>query len=125
MEGVGTQRNRNENQHTQITKTDERKLNNFQSQCLRRKLRMRWQQRMTNKRVVEMAEINEISCEVRRRWREGGNDCFTALGWTLEGRKARGRPKTTWRRTVQRKREARRGGRAGMWPRRRHATGGV
>ena len=50
-----------------ITKTDERKLNSFQCQCLRRILRIRWQQRMTNKRVVEMAEINDISCEVRRR----------------------------------------------------------
>ena len=40
---------------------------------------------MTNKRVVELAEINDISCEVRRkRWnwlghilrREGENYCF-------------------------------------------------
>ena len=40
-----------------------------------------------------MAEINDISCEVRRRrwnWlghvlrREGVNDCFTALGWKGE-----------------------------------------
>ena len=91
-----------------ITKTDERKLNSFQCQCLRRMLRIRWQQRMTNKRVIELAEINDISCEVRRRrwnWlghilrREGVNDCFAALGWTPEGRRARRRPKTTWRRT--------------------------
>ena len=81
------------------------------------------QQRVTNKRVVEMAEINEISCEVRRRrwnWlghvlrREGENDCFTALAWTPEGRRARRRPKTTWRRTVDRERETRQGGRVGM-----------
>ena len=26
------------------------------------------------------------------------NGCFTASGWTPEGRRARGRPKTTWRR---------------------------
>ena len=26
-----------------------------------------------------------------RRWREGENDCMTALGWTPEGRRARGR----------------------------------
>jgi len=60
--------------------------------------------------VVEMAEVNDISCEVRRRrwnWlghilrREGANDCFTALGWTPEGQRARGRPKTTWRRMVE------------------------
>ena len=69
--------------------------------------------RMTNKRVVEMAEISEVSCKVeRRRWnwlghilrREGVNDCFMALGWTHEGQRARGRPKTTWRGTFKRKR---------------------
>jgi len=63
--------------------------------------------------VVEMAEVNDISCEVRRRrwnWlghilrREGVNDCLTALGWTPEGQRARGRPKTTWRRTVEKER---------------------
>ena len=76
-------------------------------------MKITWQQRIPNKRVVDMAGINEISCEVRRRrwnWlghvlrREGENDCFTALGWTPEGRRARGRPKTTWRRTVERER---------------------
>ena len=59
-----------------------------------------------------MAEINEISREVRRRWnwlgrvlrREGVNDRCTALGWTPEGRRARGRLKTTWKRTVERER---------------------
>ena len=63
--------------------------------------------------VLVFSEINDISCEVRRRkwnWlghilgREGENDCFTALGWTPEGRRARGRPKTTWRRTVEKER---------------------
>ena len=67
----------------------------FQCQYLRRILRIRWQQRMTSKREVESSDINYISCEVRRRrwnWlghivrREGENDCFTALGWTPEGR---------------------------------------
>ena len=61
-----------------------------------------------------MAEINNISCEIRRRrwnWlghvlrREDENDCFTALGWTPEGRRVRGRPKTTWRRTVEKERD--------------------
>ena len=97
-----------------ITKADERRLNSFQCQCLRRILRIRWQQRISNNRVVEMAEINNISCEKRRRrwnWlvhvlrREDENDCFTALGWTPEGRRARGRPKTTWRKTVEKERD--------------------
>ena len=68
---------------------------------------------MTNKRVLELAEINDISCKVRRkRWnwlghmlrRKGENDSFTVLRWTPEGRRARGRPKTTWRRTVEKER---------------------
>ena len=74
-----------------ITKANERKLNSFQCQCLRQILRIRWQQRMKNKRV--MAEINEISCEMqRRRWswsghilrREGVNNCFMALAVRCE-----------------------------------------
>jgi len=47
-----------------ITKADDEKLNSFQCQCLRRILRIRWQQGITNKRVVEMAEISDVSCEV-------------------------------------------------------------
>ena len=90
---------------------------------LRPILRISWQLRMTNKRVVEMAETDEISCQVqRRRWiwlgnvlrREGVNDCFAALRWTPKGGRARGIPKTTWRRTVEREREEKQGGRAGM-----------
>ena len=69
---------------------------------------------MTNKRVVETAEINEISRDrgakkkaerlgqVLRR--EDVNDCFTALGRTPESRRTRGGPKTTWGRTVERER---------------------
>ena len=33
--------------------------------------------------------------------RESVNNCVTALWWTPEGWRARGRPKTTWRRTVE------------------------
>ena len=63
-------------------------------------------------------ETNDISCEIRRsRWnslghafrREDVNDCLTALGWTPEGRRARGRPKTTWRMTAERERHQRSG----------------
>ena len=79
---------------------------------------------MRNKRVVELAEINDISCEVRRRrWNwlghilrgEGENDCFTALEWTPEGRRARGRPKTTLKEIEKERNKA--GGRAGKYQR--------
>ena len=71
------------------------KLNTFHCLCLKRILRIRWQQKMTNKSVIELAEIIDISCEVSRRawnWlghilrREGEDDSFTALGWAPKGR---------------------------------------
>ena len=89
-------------------------------------MKIKWQRRMTNKRVIEMEEINEMSCEVRRRrwnWlghvlrREGENDCFTASEWTPEGREGDQRPLGEG---LLRGRETRQGGRVGMQPRRRH-----
>ena len=49
----------------------------------------------------------------RRRWNWIGHimrkarddDCVVALEWTPEGRRRRGRPKTTWRRMVEGERE--------------------
>ena len=73
---------------------------------------------MTSERVVKLAEINGISCEVRRikrNWvghvirREADDDCLTTLRWTPEGRRARGRPKT------KDCRERKEHGRAGMF----------
>ena len=51
------------------------------------------------------------------------NDCFTALGrhQMVEGREGDQRPLEEG---LSKEREARRGGRAGMWPRRWHATEG-
>ena len=62
-----------------ITKNDERNLNSFPCKSLRR-------------------------IRIRTLRREGENVCFKVLGWTPEGRRARGRPKTTWRRTVEQER---------------------
>jgi hypothetical protein len=76
-------------------------------------MRTTWQQKISNKQIRERANINEISIEIRRRrwnWlghifrREGDNNCQVVLGWTPEGRRARGEPKTTWRRTVEKER---------------------
>jgi len=54
---------------------------------------------MTNKRLFEMAEINEIGCEVHLYYEERGTgkDRYS-------GERVRQRPKTTWRRTVERER---------------------
>ena len=97
-----------------MNKSDENKINVFQSRCLRRIFKIRWQERITNKEVLMMAEMENLSEDVRRRrWKfighimrkEPNNDCRTALTWTPEGRRKRGRPRTTWRRTAERERE--------------------
>ena len=93
-----------------LTKGEEEKLDVFQTRCLRRVFKIRWQQHITNEAVLEMAGAAKISEEVRRRrWNWIGHvlrkpatdDTSVALGWTPEGRRKRGRPKTTWRRMVE------------------------
>ena len=93
-----------------LTKGEEEKLDIFQTKCLRKIFKICWQQRIPNTKVLEMAEIEKMSSEVRRRrwnWighilrRDRTDDCAVALGWTPEGKRNRGRPKTTWRRVVE------------------------
>ena len=93
-----------------LTKGEEEKLDIFQTKCLRKVFGIRWQQHISNKTVLQMAEAEKISDVVRRRrwsWighvfrREPSDDCAVALGWTPEGKRKRGRPKTTWRRMVE------------------------
>ena len=97
-----------------MNKNNENKIDVFQSRCLRRIFKIRWQERITNKEVLQMAEMEYLSGDVRRRrWKfighimrkESNNNCRTALTRTPEGRRKRGRPKTTWRRTAERERE--------------------
>ena len=76
-----------------MNKCDENNV--FQSRCLRRIFKIRWQERITNEEVLKMAEIENLSEDVRRRrWKfighikrkEPNNDCRTALTWAPEGR---------------------------------------
>ena len=94
----------------EANKKEEEKLDAFQTRCLRRILHIRWQQHVPNTTVLEMTGSEKISGEVRRRrwnWighvlrRDPSDNCAVALGWTPEGRRNRGRPKTTWRRMVE------------------------
>ncbi|PFX13112.1 hypothetical protein AWC38_SpisGene22833 [Stylophora pistillata] len=71
------------------------------------------EEHVSSKTLLEMAEAGKISEEVRRRrwnWighimrKERNDDCAVVLGWTPEGRRKRDRPKTTWRRMVEKER---------------------
>jgi len=88
-----------------MTKGEEKKLDILQTKCLTRIFCIRWQQHVPNKEVLEKARADPRSEEVRRkRWcwiahvlrKEVKNACAVALGWKPEGKKSRGRPKTTY-----------------------------
>ena len=93
-----------------MTEMDEQCLNVFVHKCLRRILKIYWPTRMSNEEVCKIAKIVKVSTQIRkRRWRNIGHILRmspeshqrTALRWTPDGRRNRGRPKETWRRTVE------------------------
>ena len=73
-------------------------------------VRIRWPTRVSNSQLMNIASVNRISDEIRRRrWNwighvlpgDKSSDCMVALGWQPEGKRAVGRPKTTWQRKVE------------------------
>ena len=96
-----------------MTKNDERRLDVFLHKCLRRILKIYWPVKITNEEVRRRAETHPISEIIKqRRWRwighvlrmENNENPRIALTWTPEGRRNRGRPRETWRRTVEKER---------------------
>lgn len=86
-----------------MNKGDDRMIDVSQNKCLRKVLRIRWQEHITTKEVLVRAEIRPISIEVKRRrskmidhiLRRGkDNDINIALTWAPgEGRKEDQRPR--------------------------------
>ena len=97
-----------------MTRADENKLDVLLHRWLRRILRIDWTLHVTNEEVRRRAGVADTLSETvrRRRWtflghtlRRGPDDLAkTALTWTPVGRRKRGRPKETYRRTVERER---------------------
>ena len=93
-----------------MTKTIAKKLEVFQRKCLRRIVRVCWPNTISNEDLYDMTATRPITEEIkRRRWRWIGHVlrlpptaiARVALRWTPDGRRGRGRPKETWRRTVE------------------------
>ena len=87
------------------------KLETFQNKCLRRILQIFWPNTITNEELLKRTECASLETIIkRRRWRWFGHVCRmpagalarTALKWTADGKRRPGRPKETWRRTVER-----------------------
>jgi len=89
----------------------ESRLRGFEGRCLRRILQIRWEQRVTNAEIAQRTGINNINDEVkRRRWKWLGHvfrmqkkrHPYAALKWNPSGKREAGRPRETWRRTMER-----------------------
>ena len=93
-----------------MTLQDGKRLDTFLHRCLRRILKIYWPMRITNEEIKRRAGIEKISEIVQRlRWAwlghvlrmDRGVHPRIALTWEPDGRRKRGRPRETWRRTIQ------------------------
>ena len=93
-----------------MTEQDQNKLSVFHTKSLRRILRIFWPHKISNVDLFIRCQQQDIATTImRRRWRWIGHVLRkdqeditkTALHWPPEGKRKRGRPKMTWRRTVE------------------------
>ncbi|KAI0228948.1 putative uncharacterized transposon-derived protein F52C9.6 [Lamellibrachia satsuma] len=86
------------------------KLETFQNKCLRKILEVFWPNTITNEELHRKTDATSLATQIKkRRWRWLGHVYRmspgalpkTALRWTADGKRRHGRPKETWRRTVE------------------------
>ena len=92
------------------TKALDQKLQVFVNSCLRQILRIRWPVKITNTDLWKRTSQRSIITTIReRKWRWVGhtlrrqqsNIAKQALDWNPQGKRKRGRPTLTWRRTLE------------------------
>ena len=97
-----------------MTKTISHKLEVFQNRCLHRILNIFWPNTISNAELHRRTTTKLITQEVQmHRWiwirhvlqMPPTKLPRVALRWTPDGHRKRGRPKETWRRTVERERD--------------------
>jgi predicted ArsR family transcriptional regulator len=98
-----------------MTKGDEKILDTFLHKYIRSILKIYWPEKITNTEARrKRAGLEKISTIVKkRRWQwighvlriDNNRNARTALDWAPEGKRKRGRPKETWRRTVEKERK--------------------
>ena len=75
------------------------RIQTFINHCLRRILRIHWMDRVSNKDLWDRTHQAQIEIEIlKRRWGWLGRQVLT---WNPQGKRKRGRPKTTWRRDLE------------------------
>ncbi|XP_048775477.2 uncharacterized protein LOC125680078 [Ostrea edulis] len=96
-------------EYWRVIDSDMRKVEAFHNSCLRKINRIFWPNKISNKNLHQKCKSKNISTEIKqRRIRWLGHVMRmpqnripkVALHWTPSGKRKRGRPRTTWRRTV-------------------------
>ena len=82
-----------------MNKSDDKEINVFQNKCLRKILEVRWQDHVSTEELLERAEMEPLSRDVkRRRWKlighilrkDKNSDDAIALTWAPEGKEKDG-----------------------------------
>ena len=93
-----------------ITDSTLKRVQTFINGCLRKLLKIKWQDRVKNKEVWERTGQEPMETQIgQRRWRWIGHTLRKpastttrqALQWNPQGNRKRGRPRETWRRCVE------------------------
>ena len=93
-----------------LNKKVESRLRGFERRSLQRILRIKWDDKVSNREIRRRTGLNDIVSEIRmRRWRWLGHVLRMpkkrlpniALKWTPPGKRKRGRPLGTWRREIE------------------------
>ena len=93
-----------------VTSISSKKTQTFINKCLRQILRLKWFDKVPNTDLWTRANQEPMHVQIRRRkWRwvghtlrkEPTNLTRQAFDWNPQGKRKRGRPKQTWRRSVQ------------------------
>ena len=92
-----------------VTKANSTKLQTFINKCLRSIMGIHWPEVITNEELWTTTEQERINIQIRRRkwgWightlrKPNCNVTKQALRWNPQGKRSRGRPRNSWRRTV-------------------------
>jgi hypothetical protein len=92
-----------------VTEDIQRKIQTFVNRCLRYILRIWWPKFIANKDLRKVTRQEDINVEIRKRkfrWlghtlrKEDGEIPKSTLFWNPQGNRKRGRPRNSWRRSV-------------------------
>jgi hypothetical protein len=92
------------------TTTNMKRIQTFINTCLRRILRIRWPDKISNEQLWQRTQQQPAEEEIlQRRWRWIGHTLRKpassttrqALTWNPQGKRKRGRPRNTWRRDLK------------------------